>query len=90
MQQEFTVKEIKESKEAALEKIQWYASDKSDRSIIAYGFITENPGPTDNKSGDDFKITFKNSHYYVYKKIGKKFILIGRRDSLEEAQLSCH
>lgn len=70
-------------------KIQWYASDKSDTSIIAYGFFTENPKPTDKKKGDDFKITFKNNHYLAHKKIGKKFILIAKRNSLEAAQLTC-
>lgn len=39
-------------------KIQWYASDAADTSIIAYGTITDNPKPTDSKKGRrDFKVT---------------------------------
>lgn len=70
-------------------KIQWYAADKEDTSIISYGFFTKYFQPPDNKKGDDFKITYKKMQYLAYKKVGKKFEFLGKQNSLEAAQLIC-
>lgn len=74
---------------AVFKNIQWYASDKSDKSIIAYGFITENPQPSDRKSGNDYKIQYHNGRYVAMKKYGNKFINIAVRATLASAQLAC-
>lgn len=69
--------------------IQWYSSDKTDKSIIAYGVYCQNPKPTDSKKGDDFKIVYKNKKYLSYKKVGKKFVFLHEKHSLNNAQIAC-
>lgn len=70
-------------------KVQWYASDKADSNIIAYGFYTGSPRCSDRKKGDDFKITYKSGVYICFKKTDKKFKKIGSYKSLLEAQMDC-
>ncbi len=70
-------------------RIQWYASEKSDNSIIAYGFYCENPKASDSKNGNDFKIVFKKKQYLGYKKINNKFSLIATEFSLVACQDVC-
>lgn len=74
-------------------KIQWYAADMADTSIIAYGTITDSPKPTDSKKGRrDYKITWKRGIYYPYQRSGKgnAFEHFGETyTTLEGAQYAC-
>lgn len=63
--------------------IQWYASDKRDTSIIAYGFFTKDPQPHDNKKGDTFKIIYRKGIYLAYKKVHRKYKFIQKERSVQ-------